>query len=90
MDWQTHKKLLLKNPAFRAALEESAPELQIAKAMIEARLKRGYSQKDLADRLQTRQSVISRVENAKTMPSLSFLKKAATALNTAFRIQILP
>jgi ribosome-binding protein aMBF1 (putative translation factor) len=90
MKWQTHKKLLLKNPTFRKALEETEPEFQIAKAVIEARLKQGLSQQDLAEKIQTKQSVISRVENAKTMPTLSFLKRVANALDTSFQIKITP
>lgn len=90
MDWQTHKKQLLKNPEFQKALEEFEPEFQIAKTMIEARIKKGLSQKELAERLDTKQSVISRVENAKTMPSLSFLKRVAQTLNITFQVQIKP
>jgi len=90
MDWKTHKKQLLKNPEFRRALKEMEPELQIAQAVIEARMKEGLSQKELAQRLRTKQSVISRVENAKTTPSLSFLKRTAKALNTSFQLQIRP
>lgn len=90
MDWQTHKKQLLKKPAFQKALKEIEPEFQIAKAMIEARIKKGLSQKELAQHLHTKQSVISRVENAKTTPSLSFLKRAAHVLNVSFQVQIRP
>lgn len=90
MDWQTHKKQLLKNPEFQKALKEIEPEFQIAKALIEARMKKGLSQKELAKHLHTQQSVISRVENAKTTPSLTFLKRAAHILNVPFQIQIRP
>jgi ribosome-binding protein aMBF1 (putative translation factor) len=90
MDWQTHKQLLLKDPAFKKALKESEPELQIAKAVIEARINKGLSQKELAEQLNTQQSVISRVERAKTLPSLAFMKKVATALNVSFQVTIWP
>ncbi len=86
MDWQTHKQKLLKNPEFRNALKDSELELQIAKSIIEARLKSGLTQKDLAKKLKTRQSVISRVETAKTTPSLSFLKRLAVALGTSLSV----
>lgn len=90
MNWQTHKKQLLKNKNFQMALQESVPEMQIAQMLIEARIKNNLSQKQLADRINTKQSVVSRVENAKTSPSLSFLKKLANALNTTFEIKINP
>lgn len=90
MNWKTHKKLLLKNPAFKKALEETSPEIQIARTIIEARIEKGLSQKNLAEALHTKQSVISRVENAKTTPSLAFIKRVAKTLNTSFQVNIQP
>lgn len=90
MNWQTHKKQLLKDPAFNQALKKTEPELQIARAVIEARLDKGLSQKELAHQLNTQQSVISRVESARTIPSLAFMKKVATVLNVSFQVTIWP
>ena len=87
MDWNSYKKKLLKNPKFQKLHDEAEPEFQIARAVIRARLEKGYTQKELALRLKTTQSVISRVEQAKTRPSLSFLKRLATALNTSLKVQ---
>lgn len=82
MDWEMHKRQLLKNPKFRKALKETEIEYQIARALVLARVKNKLTQKELAKRMDTKQSVISRVENAKTTPSLSFLKRLAEVLNT--------
>lgn len=82
MDWETHKKQLLKDPKFRKALKETEFEYQIARVLVLARTKNKLTQKELARRMGTKQSVISRVENAKTTPSLSFLKRLAGVLNT--------
>ena len=87
MDWDTHKKQLLKDPEFRKAYKESRLEYEIARAIIRARLKKGFTQKQLADKLNTKQSVISRVESANTTPSLSFLKRLAQALNSSLQVQ---
>ena len=87
MDWKTHRAELLKDPEIRKALKESELEYQVAKAIIEARINKGLSQKALAEKLHTKQSVISRVENAKTTPSLSFLKRLASVLNVSLRVQ---
>jgi ribosome-binding protein aMBF1 (putative translation factor) len=81
MDWQTHKKLLLKDPEVRRAFDDSRLEYQIARALIKARIDNKITQKDLARKLKTKQSVISRVENAKTVPSLTFLKRLSVALD---------
>ncbi|KKU63998.1 MAG: Helix-turn-helix domain protein [Candidatus Woesebacteria bacterium GW2011_GWC2_47_16] len=82
MDWETHKKELVKDAKFRKALKETELEYKIAKALILARVKNKLTQKELAKRMGTKQSVISRVENAKTTPSLSFLKRLAEVLGT--------
>lgn len=81
MDFELHKKLLLKNLAVKKALKEIKPEYRIARALILARINKKITQKGLASKLKTKQSVISRVENAQTTPTISFLKRLATALN---------
>lgn len=87
MDWNTHKKLLLKNPGFRKALEETKIEYEIARALIMARTKQKITQKELAKKLKTKQSVISRIENAQTTPSLSFLKRLALVFGAELEIK---
>lgn len=87
MDWDTHRKILLKDPAVRKALKETELEYQVARAVIKARIEKGLTQKQLAQKLNTKQSVISRVESANTTPSLSFLKRLAVALDTSVRVQ---
>ncbi len=86
-NWDDHERDLLKNPEFRAALKEVELEYQIARAVIAARIHKGLSQSELAVKLSTQQSVISRVENAKTVPSLSFLRRLATALDSTLQVR---
>lgn len=88
MNWKTHKRQLLRDPEVRRALKENELEFQIARSIIEARVKRGITQKELARRLNTKQSVISRFETVQTTPSLSFLKKLTEALDISLRVQI--
>ncbi len=87
LDWEDYSKELLKKPGFREAQEETRLEYEIARALIKARIEKGLTQADIAKRMHTKQSVISRVENARTIPSLSFLKRLATALNTTLQVQ---
>ncbi len=86
-DFERMKKRLLRNPEFKRLYEESRPEFEIARAVIRARIQKGLTQKQLADKLHTGQSAISRVETANTTPSLSFLKKLAQALGTSLSVQ---
>lgn len=87
MDWDTHKKILLKDPEVRKALKESELEYQVARALIKARIDKKLTQAQLARKLKTRQSVVSRVENAKTVPTLSFLKRLAKVLNLSLSVK---
>lgn len=87
MNWETHKKLLLKDPKFKKALKETRIEYEIARAIILARLKHKLTQKALARKLKTKQSVISRVENAQTTPTLSFLRRLASSFGGTLKVQ---
>ncbi|MBI2019406.1 helix-turn-helix transcriptional regulator [Candidatus Daviesbacteria bacterium] len=86
-NWDVYEKKLFKNPEFRKAYKELQPEFEIARALILARIEKKITQKELAKRMKTTQSVISRVEQAKTSPSVSFLKRLAKALNASLQIQ---
>lgn len=86
-DWNELKQELLKDPEFKKLYEESQPEFEIAKAIIRARIENKITQKELARRMHTTQSVISRVEQAGTSPSISFLKRLAAALNLTLQVQ---
>lgn len=86
-DWNEIKQKWLKDPAFKKLYEESQPEFEIAKAIIRARIENKMTQKELAKKMNTTQSVISRVEQANTSPSISFLKRLAVALNTTLQVQ---
>ncbi|EKD86377.1 MAG: Toxin-antitoxin system, antitoxin component, Xre family [uncultured bacterium] len=86
-DFDKLKKRLMKNPAFRKEHEATRVEFEIARAIIRARIERGLTQKQLAEKLKTRQSVISRVESMNTTPSLSFLKRLAAVLNVSLQVK---
>ncbi len=79
--WASYKKELMADAKHRCILKELRPEYEIARAMIEARIKHDLTQKELALKMDTKQSVISRVENMQTTPSLSFLKRFAAVFN---------
>jgi len=87
MDWEDFEKELFKRPGFKEAQEETRLEYEIARALIKARIEKGLTQAEVAKRMNTKQSVISRVENARTLPSLSFLKRLAHVLNASLQVQ---
>jgi len=81
---------LMKNPEFVREYEKLQPEFAIARAIIDARIKKKFSQEELAKRMKTGQAVVSRLEGANASPSLSLLKRLAEALNLKLEIRFIP
>lgn len=88
MDFKTHDKIMMKDPAFRKAWEKTRVEYEVARALISARIKNKMTQAQLAKKMKTKQSVISRVENAQTKPTLSFMQRLADALGGKLRVSL--
>lgn len=82
------KKELLKDKNFRLEYESQTPEFQVACQVIEARLRKNMSQEELADKINSGQAVISRLESLNSKPSLSLLVKVAKALDTKINLSI--
>ena len=82
------KKKSLLDPEIKAEYDRLGPEYEIIEAIIRKRLEKGMSQKQLADKMGTKQSALSRLESGTYNPSLAFLKKVATALGTSVHISL--
>ena len=89
-DEKMHSTMLTDNDAFLAACEELKLGRILAEEVILMRQQRGLTQKQLADRLGTQQSSISRLESRKALPSIRFLKQVADALGCEILIQFVP
>ncbi len=90
MNWKEHKKKLLKDPEFRKEYEALEPEYKLASALIRLRLAKGLTQEQLAKLLNTKQESIARLESGGSLPSLSTVKKVATALDAELEINLRP
>jgi ribosome-binding protein aMBF1 (putative translation factor) len=75
------KNRLLKDREIRKEYNALTPEFAIAQAVIKKRLEKGLTQSQLAKKIGTKQSAISRLESGNYNPSISFLEKIAKALN---------
>jgi ribosome-binding protein aMBF1 (putative translation factor) len=86
--WQTLKKELFKDK--RVALEygKLGPKYQLIAQLIRARLNRGLTQKQLAEKIGTKQSAIARVESGSANISLEFLEKMTQATGSKLEIVI--
>ena len=84
-----HKKWL-RDPAYREAYDELAPEFRLARALIEARTNAGLTQAQMAERMQTTQSVVARLESGRAHPSTRTLEKFAQAAGLRLKISFEP
>jgi len=77
------KKKALSNHKVREEYENLKPIFEIKKQLLQARLKKGLTQEEVADKMHTSKSNISRLEslNNKYIPNLMTLIKYANALN---------
>lgn len=73
------KAHILKNPEARAEFEAQAPEFDLARQLIAARIRAGLTQAELAERMHTTQSTVARLESGRTMPSMRTLARFAEA-----------
>lgn len=78
----------LKDPDFKKVWDNSEAEYQLSCQLIEKRLAKKLSQRDLAKKASTTQAIISRIESMNGNPSLYFLKKIATALDSKLTISL--
>jgi ribosome-binding protein aMBF1 (putative translation factor) len=80
-----HRKWM-KDPEYRKAHDALAPEFALAHALIDARVKAGLTQEQLAKRMDTTQSVIARLESGRARPSTQTLERLAAATRTRLKI----
>jgi transcriptional regulator with XRE-family HTH domain len=87
--YREHRKELLKNKKVKDEYERLLPEYELAKSMIEQRLRKKMTQEDVAKKTCMPQSTISRIEGlTHGLPKLSTLKKIAEALDAKLVIKI--
>ncbi|HEX7017608.1 MAG TPA: helix-turn-helix transcriptional regulator [Patescibacteria group bacterium] len=82
-------KKALKDPELKKEYDKLKPEMAVVRAMIEARIKKGLTQKELAKKIGTTQSVVSRLESGRGNPTLAFLHKIAQAFDARLEVKFL-
>lgn len=89
-DLQELTNELMADDEFRREYEAIQPELDITRAIMDARIKAGITQMQLSERSGISQADISRLENGNRNPSLNLLKRLAKAMNMTLRIEFVP
>lgn len=82
------KEELLKDDEFKAEYEKLKPRYEAIEQIIRARKEQNMTQSELAKRVGTQKSNISRLESGNYNPSLDFLTKVSEALGKSLSVQL--
>ena len=80
----------MRNEAFSKEYEENQPELDIIRAIVEARASQHLTQKQLAERTGINQADISKLENGTRNPTINLLKRLADGMDMTLKIEFIP
>lgn len=86
-NYATFKQNALKDKRLRAEYDKLGEEYEFIASLIRARIDRSLSQQELAEKMGTKQSAISRLESGQSNPSLAFIRKMADALDLKMKIR---
>lgn len=87
---ELHKKWLKERPGYAKAYADLEGEFQLAAQLIEARARAGITQEQLAARMKTTRTVVSRLESGRMKPSTRTLERFAKATGHKLRIVLEP
>lgn len=80
----------MKDPEFAKAWEELQPEMNIMRAIIEAREASNLSQKELSERTGIAQTEISKLERGTRNPSIKLLQRLADGMGMVLNVTFTP
>lgn len=86
MKFDEYKKKLEKNQDFINARKSLKLNFDLGNAVLDARIKKGLSQNQLAEFVGTKQANISRIETGLANPTLSMIQKLKEALDLSINI----
>ena len=90
MKLKEYKEKKLLDPEFAKAYEEIQPEMNVIRAIIEARTSNNLTQKELSERTGIAQTEISRLENGTRNPSIKLLQRLANGMGMVLKISFIP
>jgi predicted transcriptional regulator len=85
-----HARRMSADPAYRSAYESLEEEFALASSLIQARTHARLSQAEVASRMGTTESVVSRLESGRVKPSTRTLQRYAAATGHRLRISLEP
>ena len=87
--FSTVKSEMMRDKDFKSAYDNIQPKYEIIRAVLDARIKHGITQAQLASRVGTTQSAIARFESGDVNPTLDFLMKVSNALGKRLEVKVI-
>ena len=88
------KRIALSRPGVRAEYERLGPEFELLSEMLRARQKAGLTQTQVAERMGTQSTAVTRLEGSlssgKHSPSIETVKRYAHAVGCELRMKFVP
>lgn len=85
-----YKEEQIQNEEFRVEYDYMKPEIDLIRAIVDARNERHLTQKELAVITGINQADISKIENGTRNPSLDMLKRLAEGMGTRLELKFVP
>lgn len=86
-DYKTEQ---MKDTEFVKEYESIQPDMDVIRAIVEARTSQNLTQKELAERTGINQADISKLENGTRNPSVNLLKRLADGMGMVLKIEFVP
>ena len=90
MKLKDYKEKKMQDPEIAKAYEEIQPEMNVIRAIIEARTSQNLTQKELSERTGIAQTEISRLENGTRNPSIKLLQRLADGMGMVLNVTFTP
>ena len=89
-DWIERQERENENAGKNGRREEIQPEMNVIRAIIEARTSQNLTQKELSERTGIAQTEISRLENGTRNPSIKLLQRLADGMGMVLNVTFTP
>ena len=88
--FEDYKKQQMQDPELVREYEAIQPEMDVIRAIVNARTSQNLTQNELAKRTGINQADISKLENGTRNPSVTLLKRLAEGMGMSLKIEFIP
>lgn len=88
--FEDYKKQQMQDPELVREYEAIQPEIDVIRAIVNARTSQNLTQNELAKRTGINQADISKLENGTRNPSVNLLKRLAEGMGMSLKIEFIP